>query len=221
MAIQCRVQEVIGVLAKLGLPLELARELVYKWKVVEHPTAIAIKTDPWLRRVREQYERQSTPNITTCVCPRNYNEDNGFDWDTTRLHHRLALNVWPTMSPYAKQWMERINGPLKNQPNIITIRCSRSVLCMRHFRHTIPSIDAHVREEQVGALDQDPLGYVDTITNDISLATWLRYAPINALVEYLLGVTGWTKEKMEEVLNWQFGDWFVNRNDIVRMCMEH
>jgi hypothetical protein len=226
MAIQCRVQEVIEVLVELGLPKELAWELVYKWKVVEHPTAIALKTDPWLRRVREQFDwpdKRDVPNTTTCVCPRNHTDNEGFDWESGLIHRYYGFpHYWSLMSPHAKAWMERVHGPPNNPHDIMTVRCPRSILCMRYYRHTMPLLDARIRNGRVGVIDQGTRPGADCVTNeDYSLATWLQHAPPRALKEYLQGVAGWSKEKMDEALDWRHGDWYVSRQDIVRMCLEH
>ena len=230
MAVRCRVQEVIGVLVGLCLPQELAWELGYKWKVVEHPAAIALKTDPWLRRVREQFEQtdhQHVPNTTTCVCPRNHIEGEGFEWGTEHIHPRHTPHYWFLMSPYSKGWMKRVHGPPENSRDFRSAQCPRSTLCMRYFRHTMPLLDAHIRSRRwVGVIDQGTWLNAECVTNeDYSLTTWLRHAPPHALEEYLRGVTGWSKEKMVERmverLEWWHGDWHINRQGIVRMCLEH
>jgi len=229
MSVRCRVQELIRVLVELRLPEELARDLVYKWKVVEHPVAIALRTDPWLRRVRERYElcvptsgryANIAPNSTCCVCPRNYTKGEGFDWESGHIHGHVTPRFWSLVSEKSRAWRRRTCGPPKNPHVVMTVRCNRSILCMRYFRHTIPTIDAKIRETCL--LDQGLYVGADCVTNeDCSLATWLRYAPQWALEEYLQRVTGWTEKELDNRLETKFGDWYVTRGDVVRMCLKH
>ena len=226
MVIRCRVQEVIVVLVELGLPQELACDLVYKWKAVEHPAVIALRTDAWLQQVREQYElwadKRTAPNSTTCVCPRNHIKGNGFDWELGHTHRHTPLRIWPMISPRSRVWMEKIHGPPKTSDHNISMRCSRSILCMRYFRHTIPSLDVRICAGDTGVLDEGAWDCVDCVRNrDDSLAMWLQHAPQNALEDYLQGVAGWSKEKMIEHLDKRHDNWFVTRKDLVKMCLEH
>lgn len=229
MTFRCRVQEVIGVLVELGFPPELARDLVYKWKAVEHPAAIALKTDPWLRRVQEQFKHcgpdgryhNVMPTTTHCVCPCNHTEGKGFNWEKNEHIHRVLPGTWwPMVGQNAKIWRERIDGPHGIPRVVMSVKCPRLVLCMRYFRHTMPVIGTKIG--LTALLDQGGYGYADGVTNtDHSLATWLRYAPLSVLEEYLKGVTGWTEKKMVEQLDTRFGAWHINRQDIVKMCLEY
>lgn len=219
----CRVQEVIRTLIELGLPEELSRDLVYKWKVVEHPAAMALRTDPWLGWVREQYTRHAddwmSPDETCCVCPRNYTHKEVFVWGKEHNHKDVVPRIWSLISPRSRIWLERIHGPPKRAMTTTTVRCPRAVLCMRYFRHTMPLADTQtefVQETSAGCFT------VDSVTNeDNSLAFWLRTAPSHVLEEYLRGVTGWSKRKLAQQLNVRFGGWFVDRNDLARLCLEH
>lgn len=224
----------IRVLMELGLPQELAWELVYKWKVVEHPAAIALRTDPWLRRVREQYERcvlpaervaDVRPSSTCCVCPGNKTEGDEFDWENGQLHGHVIPYIWFLVSEKSKAWQKRTCGPEKEPRAVMSFLCNRSILCMRYFRHTITAIDAKIRETNL--LDQGSHTGADCVTNeDYSLATWLRHAPLWALKEYLQGVTGWTEKEVEHQvnkhwLNTKSGEWVIARRGVVKMCLEH
>ena len=193
------INEIIAVLMELGLPLELAWKVVYKWKGAKHPTAIALRTDPWLRQVRDQYARRAdgrlSPSSVLCVCPRNYIKGVGFYWESGHYHRYVTPRVWPLVSSLSRAWLERVNGPSEKPFAVTTVRCNRSVLCMRYFRHTMSSVDARIGISE--ALDRGGYCGADCVTNeDNSLATWLRYAPLNALEKYLKGVSGWRIDRV-------------------------
>jgi hypothetical protein len=197
----CRVQAVIDTLVELGLPEELARDLVYKWKVVEHPAAIALKTDPWLQQVQVWFARLAERmglhvlDTVTCACP---NKLKGPRCARMVDHKRPASRMWHMIGESSSVWKIRTNGPSFAFGITCSPVCPRMISCLRYFRHTMPSVDARITEGYLG-LDYGTFENADGVMNeDNSLATWLRHAPTDALTEYLGGVSGWSTDEIDQ-----------------------
>ena len=218
-SVVCRVQEVIGTLMGLGLPEELARDLVYKWGAVEHPVAMTLRTDPWLQQLRRSFAEfvkgelpGSTLRTVTCVCPKNLD---GLRSGYMADHRRRMPRLWHMSGEHSCAWKLRTDGPASTSFTFtaLTRVCPRMILCMRYFRHTMPCVDARIAVEYMG-LDIGTFPDADCVTNeDNSLATWLRHAPLDALLEYLEGVSGWSPEEVNLRTRGQ------RRAGILKLCL--
>lgn len=193
---------ILMILIELGLPPELARYIVFRWKGVEHPVARAWKTDPWLNAVHDIYSRLARagrqPSTVDCVCPMNLSRHIGVQ---RRIEHRHALSIhWSMVAKSSKVWTGRVRGPgppIKRR----TMRCKSAFICLRLAVHTMPMLNDPGRDVNTSIFPGE-----DCVTGeDGSLATWLRHAPTNALHEYLQGVSGWSEdvitERMVQVYN--------------------
>jgi hypothetical protein len=191
------VGETLMILIELGLPPELARYIVFRWKGVEHPVARAWKTDPWLNAVHDIYSRLARagrqPSTVDCVCPMNLSRHIGVQ---RRIEHRHALSIhWSMVAKSSKVWTGRVRGrgpPIQHR----TVRCKSAFICLRLAVHTMPMMIDPGRD-----INTPPFPGEDCVTGeDGSLATWLRHAPTSALREYLGGVSGWSEDVITERL---------------------
>ena len=192
------VGETLMILIELGLPPELARDIMYRWKGVEHPAARAWKTDPWLNAVHNLYAQRGRyglqPSTVDCVCPRTMTTDIGF---ARGIVHRHTLPIhWSMVAKSAKVWTNRVRGSEPRRMYGKSFRCKSAFICIRLAVHTMPMLVDPGRD-----INMPPFPGEDCVTGeDTSLATWLRYAPTSALREYLGGVSGWSEDVITERL---------------------
>lgn len=182
--------------------------IVYKFSGVVHPTALILRQDPHIQKISATLQHcihlVNPPNTPALVCScklgrRFPRRDQRF-----MLNHRVRTTFhWITLRRDPELWITRIHG-WENYSNVKRERqafsdsfiCPHSRLLLRCALNRFEPEDEciiEIRNTLSSAVFPDEcyvLGY------DTSIATWLKHAPYEALMEYAKGITGMEEDQI-------------------------